>query len=142
MSPNGRFERLEAGSPAGLLTLHPSPDGLTLHGNVVTPTGIRHIARAWGPSHRLVVAGSPGCVALARRGLDMLIQPGGSTVFRGIAVDADLEIGEGSVRVERVGLTGWRLSAPEFGVVGSADLDPRGVPDEGLRWPLEEADPG
>jgi hypothetical protein len=138
ISPEGRLQRLEVDAPTGMLTLHPSEDGSTLHGNAVTPDGVRHLALPWGPSHRLVVAGSIGSVAVASQGLDTLIQPGGSTALRGISIDADLTIGEGSVRIERVGLTGWRVSAPEFAVECSADLDPDGVPQEGVSWSLEE----
>ena len=44
VAPNGRVTRLELTTGAGLLTLHPEPDESALHGNVVTPTGIRHLA--------------------------------------------------------------------------------------------------
>ena len=39
----GRPARLELTSAAGLLTLHPATDQAEIHGNVVTPTGIRHL---------------------------------------------------------------------------------------------------
>jgi hypothetical protein len=137
ISPEGRLQRIEAAAPVGMLTLHPSEDGSTLHGNVVTAEGVRHLALPWGPAHRLVVAGSIGAVAVACQGLDTLIQPGGSTVFRGISIDADLSIGEGSVRIERSGLSGWRISAPEFSVESAAELDSDGLPQGGVGWPLE-----
>jgi hypothetical protein len=40
----GRLARLELASSDGLLTLHPSADRSELHGNVVTPSGVRHLA--------------------------------------------------------------------------------------------------
>ena len=39
LDPDGRFSHLELSTAAGLLTLHPEPDG-TLHGNAVTAEGI------------------------------------------------------------------------------------------------------
>lgn len=64
----GRVTRLELSSAAGLLTLHPEPDGASLHGNVATPTGVRHHAFAWSSEHALLVDGSAATsAALARR---------------------------------------------------------------------------
>lgn len=136
--PDGRLTRLEVAAPAGLLTLHPSDDGRTLHGNVVTSAGVRHLALPWGDAHRLVVAGSIASLAAACAHLATVVPPGGATVFRGIGVDAELHVGEGSVRVERVGLTGWRASVAELGISVVAELDDRWVPRGGSIWPLEE----
>jgi hypothetical protein len=59
VSPVGRVTRLEVAASAGLLTLHPEPDESALHGNLVTPDGIRHLSLAWSPAHVLLVSGSP-----------------------------------------------------------------------------------
>lgn len=136
--PEGRLTRLEAAASAGLLTLHPSADRRALHGNVVTPTGVRHIALPWGEAHRVLVAGSIASVAMTCRHLAGLVPPGGTAVFRGVGVDGELRVGEGSVRVERVGLTAWRLSVASLGVTVEAEVDERGVPLGGQQWPLEE----
>lgn len=136
--PAGRLVRLEIAAPAGLLTLHPSDDGLALYGNVVTPAGVRHVALPWGDAHRLVVAGSVASVAVACRHLDTVVPPGGTSAFRGVGVDAELRVGQGSVRVERVGLTGWHASVAELGIAVAAELDDRWVPLRGSTWPLEE----
>lgn len=42
--PTGRLVRLEVATAAGLLTLHPDLDNTVLHGNVVTPAGVRHLS--------------------------------------------------------------------------------------------------
>jgi hypothetical protein len=56
--PDGRFAHLELSTPAGLLTLHPEPDG-TLHGNAVTSDGVRHIrGLAWAEESVVLVEGS------------------------------------------------------------------------------------
>lgn len=67
VDPAGRWARLELATAAGILTLHPEPDGQSIHGNVITPAGLRHLALGWGTDHRLVVEGEPvvAC-ALAR----------------------------------------------------------------------------
>lgn len=65
VAPDGTPTRLELTTTAGLLTLHPEPDGSALHGNVVTPSGIRHLAFAWSNAHVLLVEGSPVADAVA-----------------------------------------------------------------------------
>ena len=55
----GRPARLELGTADGLLTLHPDRGERELHGNVVTPNGIRHLRFDWSPAHELVVDGFP-----------------------------------------------------------------------------------
>ena len=65
VSTAGRPTRLEMTTAAGLLTLHPSTDERELHGNVVTPDGVRHLRFKWSPGYELVVLGSPGSAAVA-----------------------------------------------------------------------------
>lgn len=113
VDPGGRWTRLELASPAGLLTLHPAPDGRSVHGNVVTPDGMRHLSVAWGSEHRLAVEGEPVLAAAfhdaARAG------PG-----PGIVVGPDLALVE-------------RQDVVVLGRAGSA------LP--GPSWPLEIDDP-
>jgi len=59
VDPVGRWTRLELATAAGILTLHPEPDERSVHGNVVTPSGVRHLALRWGSGHRLVVDDEP-----------------------------------------------------------------------------------
>lgn len=111
VAPHGRVTRLELTTAAGLLTLHPEPDESALHGNVVTPTGIRHLAFDWGPDHALRVEGSRATDATAG-----LTTPGG--VARGLRIGDDL--------VPRAGT--WTVDAEAL----AALADER-------TWPLERA---
>jgi hypothetical protein len=68
LDPDGHFSHLELATAAGLLTLHPEPDG-TLHGNVVTADGISHVrGMPWTADGVIVVAGSAVCRAVAGSG--------------------------------------------------------------------------
>ena len=69
----GRPARLELGTADGLLTLHPDRGERELHGNVVTPDGIRHLRLDWSPAHELVVDGFPVALLAAVRRLGAVI---------------------------------------------------------------------
>ena len=58
-SPGGRVQRLELTTASGVLTLHPEPDGRSIHGNVVHVGGVRPLAFPWGPEHELEVVDRP-----------------------------------------------------------------------------------
>lgn len=63
--PDRRFAHMELSTAAGLLTLHPEPDG-TLHGNAVRAAGIEHVAGVpWPDGALLIVDGSPLALAAA-----------------------------------------------------------------------------
>lgn len=111
----GSWTRLELATAAGLLTLHPEHDGHSAHGNVVTATGMRHLALGWGSDHRLVVEGEPvATCALARAN-----PPGAGP---GAVVTRDLAVRERAV---------VQASPADAG----ADALP------GPSWPLEVDDP-
>lgn len=112
VDPGGRWNRLELATGTGILTLHPDPDGTRVHGNVVTPAGMRHLALGWGSDHRLVVEGEP--LAAFALGAGAPAGPGPGVVV-GRALDA----------IERDGVV-----APTSG----SDTPP------GPTWPLEHAD--
>ncbi len=86
VDPAGRWSRLELATGAGILTLHPEPDRSAVHGNVVTPSGVRPLAVAWSPAHRLLLPGDPvAAVALGMGSADAVAGPG-------IVVGADLSV--------------------------------------------------
>jgi hypothetical protein len=116
----GRPTRLELSSAAGLLTLHPSANRRELHGNVVTPVGIRHLRFDWSPDHELVVEGFPVALMPAIRGQRM---PAGRLA---VIVGADLQPRSGTVDLDRLG--------GEFAI--DADGAPAGLRDA-EDWPLE-----
>ena len=57
--PDGGLGRLEISAYGGLLTFHPERDGLSAHGNIVTPEGVKPIATAWRPEWRVGIIGDP-----------------------------------------------------------------------------------
>jgi hypothetical protein len=109
LDPAGRCVRLELATAAGLLTLHPDRNGARLHGNVVGPTGVRHLTFDWATDREPLVAGSPASTAIVgARGV--------RTVLR---IDDELD-----PRMEP-----WDPEAPSGGQVEALTTD------DG--WPLE-----
>jgi hypothetical protein len=134
----GRPARLEVAGPAGLLTLHPDSGDGELHGNVVTPDGIRHLAFAWSPAHELIVEGIPAVLAAAVRRLAAEVPVGGSVDRPAVIVDADLRCATGSLRIERLAERRWR--AGEGTPVAAVSIDEDGAPadlGDAADWPLE-----
>jgi hypothetical protein len=80
----GRWTRLEMSTAAGILTLHPEPDGRTAHGNIVTERGVVPLALPWSPAHRLLLLDEPVAAAALGRRVD---EPGAGPA---IVVDARL----------------------------------------------------
>jgi hypothetical protein len=140
---SGRVERLEISSPTGLLTLHPDADGSTLHGNVVTPDGIRHLTFPWGTRDSLFVVGSPAAAAIALGRLAETVAIGATARVATIRIDTRLEPSPWAWDVSRVDERTWHLvevsdaPAPEERTVR---LDADGLVDlPGCeRWPLEQ----
>jgi hypothetical protein len=131
----GRPSRLELTTSTGMLTLHPSPDGTEIHGNVVGAEGegVRHLAFAWGPEHELEIAGRPGptIVALHRRRASVAI--GASVEIEVVAVGPGLEVVAGRRRYEHLAEGRWRLDRSDAEIL----IDPDGLPVGGTRWALE-----
>jgi hypothetical protein len=111
--PDARFAHIELSTATGLLTLHPEGDG-TLHGNVVTTHGIRHvIGLPWTPRSVVLVEGSVFASAAAKRTL-------GGNVADGVRITLALDI------------------LPVHETI-SLDVDGDGLPllDDAAAWPLE-----
>ncbi|MGZ6270065.1 MAG: hypothetical protein ACXWMU_05810 [Candidatus Limnocylindrales bacterium] len=86
LDPAGHWSRLELATSDGILTLHPEPDGSAVHGNVVTPSGVRPLALAWSAAHRLLLPGDPvAAVALGAERQEAVSGPG-------IVVGVDLSV--------------------------------------------------
>jgi len=132
--PDGRFLHTEISTAAGLLTLHPEPDG-TLHGNVVDRAGVHHVAGLpWARDGVVLLEGSPISLAGAATLLAAAIEPGAVVARAGVVVGLDLALRREGFRVERIGAATWRLDDG-----GHVDLDDRGLPrlGGGADWPLE-----
>jgi hypothetical protein len=137
VDPSGRPTRLELATAAGMLTVHPEEDGRSLHGNVVTPAGMRHLALAWGPDHELDVADDPIAMAIAAHRHRTVVGVGEERSVSAVVVAADLRVTGSQRRLVRLDATGWLV---DDGVRAyRLDVDHRGIPvlagsDE---WPLE-----
>ena len=140
VAPTGRPERLEVTTSAGLLTLHPGPDASALHGNVVTPDGIRHLAFAWSPAHGLLVDSSPVAAAILVRGLrDARV--GESVEVDVVRIADDLVPAAERWTVTRPRERAWSLRATVGGTAAAIDVevDAMGLPSgvAARSWPLE-----
>jgi hypothetical protein len=114
LDPDGRFSHLELSTAAGLLTLHPEPDG-SLHGNAVTAAGVRHVvAMTWDADDAVLLEGSAVCTAAAA--------PNAARARGTVRIGLDLEL----ARV---------AGAPSGLVAGSSGLPPL---RDGGDWPLEQ----
>ena len=139
----GRPTRLELTTPAGLLTLHPSRDGLQLHGNVVSTSGepVRGLRFPWGPEYELDVVGRPLQLAIGlhrRRSLAVGPTP---IVIDVVEIEPDLTVRAARRLVEHVGQGSgadtWLMrgtpGAPEWRIELRAD----GLPAAGTHEALE-----
>lgn len=135
--PDGRVNHTEFGTAAGLLTMHPESDG-TLHGNVVTGTGVEHVAGLrWTPEAVLLVEGSTVAAVAAAFAVRSTIADGESALRPAVFVDLGLGVRSADVTIERIGEDTWR-----FGSTGEIAIDDDGLPLlAGARiWPLESLD--
>lgn len=134
----GRPARLELTTPAGLLTLHPEPDGSSLHGNVVSAVGMRHLAFAWSGEHGLSVDGRPIADAVTAHRLADTVRVGETRSVAVVAITPDLTLREDTVGFERRAETTWRIIRPDG--EHALTIDARGIPTgetDAVEWPLE-----
>jgi hypothetical protein len=140
--PAGRLVRLEAASPAGLLTLHPDAGGAALHGNVVRPDGVEHVALPWSRAHLLLLGDSPFTAAVAAGELTSRVGAGEGCSVPAVEVDLALRIRPATWRIARTGERRWRLLAADGGPSVLLELDEDGIPalaEAAETWPLERA---
>jgi hypothetical protein len=135
---SGRPARLELDTPVGLLTLHPDGGERELHGNVVTPDGIRHLRFDWGPVHELVVDGFPVVLLAAARRLAADVPVGKTAERPALIVDSGLRCHVVTIRLVRLDEGRWRAEGEgsAVGVAIDADGAPAGL-DDAADWPLE-----
>ncbi|HEX7951148.1 MAG TPA: hypothetical protein VF494_12420 [Candidatus Limnocylindrales bacterium] len=137
----GRPSRLELTTPAGLLTLHPEEGSGELHGNVVTVSGVRHLALPWSEAHGLEVDGRPLAAAVTAHRLAGSTAVGEGRTVLIVAISADLDVTAGNRRYDRVGEGEWRIATIDGHVAPvRLAIDERGVPilpGDAPEWPLE-----
>jgi hypothetical protein len=137
----GRACRLELTTIEGMLTLHPDESLLSLHGNVVTPLGVRHLSLPWSDEHGLEIERSPIAGAVTAHRLAGSMAVGEGRTIPVVVIAADFMVSESTRRFVRLDGTGWRIEE-EIGVAGASTLtvDERGIPVGllgGREWPLE-----
>ena len=137
---DGAIHRLEIGSAAGLLTLHPETSGGTLHGNVVRPAGIDHLRFDWGPDRAILIDDSPAMTAIAVAILGRGLAAGERRTMDVLRIDDRLVPAAARVEVGRLASGTIRWSGPDT-TSDATDvvLDEAGlVPSSGRTiWPLE-----
>jgi hypothetical protein len=131
----GRPTRLEVTAADGLLTLHPGPADDGLHGNVVRPAGVDHLAFAWTPEHVLFVEGLPLVAAAAVHRLAAQAGVGEAHDRPAVVVDAALRCHATTCRLTRLGGGRWRVESGAAAI--EIALDPDGLPADDEGWPLE-----
>ena len=138
VTPTGRPQRLEVATQAGLLTLHPEADGSALHGNVVTPDGIRHLTFPWSDRAVLLVSASPVAAAVLARSLPPM-DVGATTQLDAVLIDDRLESAAGRVVVTRSVGEVWSIQPSTGGSSSEVQLDDGGLPtgSGASAWPLE-----
>ena len=149
---DGRPGRLEMTMPSGQLTLHPEPDGLSAHGNVVSVDGVRPLAFPWSPRHWFESRQAPVTAAAMLRSLRAEVAVGEFRLVPGLHIDDELRVWRGERGVQR--LTGsrwsieeadgfrWELSLDADGLpIFEAGDDRRAASEAAPVWPLEVAEP-
>ena len=137
----GRPSRLELTTPAGMLTLHPEEGSGGLHGNVVTASGVRHLALPWSGDHGLEIEGRPIAAAVTAHRLSGSVAVGEGRTVPVVVITADLDVAEATRRYLRVGEGEWHTGPVSGGWdVTVVRVDERGVPvlpRDDHEWPLE-----
>ena len=137
----GRPSKLELVTPAGLLTLHPEEGSGRLHGNVLSDTGVRHLALPWSEDHGLDVVGRPIAAAVTAHRLAAMTAVGDGRAVPVVSIAPDLGIVETTHRYTRVSGGEWRIeSGGDRGAPVRLTIDDRGVPVlplAAVEWPLE-----
>jgi hypothetical protein len=129
---DGHPVKLELATAAGLLTVHPEPDGV-LHGNVVTAAGIGPITVPFGAVLTLDIEGLPISVAAACHRLARSVGVGEGIERPLVRIGLDLSVRTTVARLRRRTADAWTIDGRPLAV------DARGVVvlDEAHEWPLE-----
>ncbi len=138
IGPDGLLKRLELTTADGLLTLHPDSAELSLHGNAVTVTGVRHLAFGWSGDHALAIDAEPVADAVTAHRLARSVGVGEGRSVSVVIVAHDLTVHEGLREFERISATRWRIDGE--GMTRSLSIDRRGLLvglDDARTWPLE-----
>lgn len=133
----GGWQRLEISGADGLLTLHPEGDG-SIHGNIASRTGVRHLALGKLKPPRIDVPGSLVVEAALCWSLSRQMRLGESRVVTVASVAEPVSIALAEVTVERRTTATWELRDGDRRRL--VELDESGLPVAHVgaeHWPLE-----
>jgi hypothetical protein len=137
---SGRPARLELTTEAGMLTLHPEPDGRSIHGNVVHRGGVRPLALAWSADHDLEIVDRPLATAVMLRRLSASVRVGQGETVPVLAIDRSLVVRPGNRLVRRLADRRWIVADLAGAREMAIELDADGIPQlapSADDWPLE-----
>lgn len=140
-SPDGTFTKVEAACADRLLTLHVEADG-SLHGHVVMPSGVRHLALGRISPPLVLVEGDPFVAAALVRGLRGSMAPGDRREVVAVLIGRELDVRAGTLAATRRTTMSWALArrgdegADTMTVTVGVDGLPVPGPDD-AEWTLE-----
>ena len=133
----GAWQRLEISGAEGLLTLHPEGDG-SVHGNIASRTGVRHISLGKLKPPRVDVPGSLVVEAALCWGLARQMRLGESRVVTVASVAEPVSVALAEITVERRTTATWELRDGDRRRL--VELDETGLPVAHVgaeHWALE-----
>ncbi len=133
----GAWQRLEISGADGLLTLHPEGDG-SIHGNIASRTGVRHISLGKLKPPRVDVAGSLVVEAALCWSLARQMRLGESRVLQVASVSEPVSVSLAELTIERRTTATWELRDGDRRRL--VELDETGLPVAHVgaeHWPLE-----
>jgi len=136
---DGRPSRLELTTEAGMLTLHPEPDGRSIEGNVVHARGVRPLQFRWSPDHELEIVDRPIATSVMLHRLSGSVRVGEGETIDILSIDAALTVRPGSRVVRRIADARWEVADLSAGTQSTIELGAHGIPRfrDAQEWPLE-----
>ncbi|HLX35830.1 MAG TPA: hypothetical protein VKR30_11400 [Candidatus Limnocylindrales bacterium] len=133
----GTWQRLELSGADGLLTLHPEGDG-SIHGNVTSRAGVRHLSLGKVKPARIDIPGSLVAEAALCWAMTRQLRVGERRTIAVVTVAEPVTVALSEIVVERRTTATWELRDGDRRRL--VELDEDGLPVGHLgadRWPLE-----
>jgi len=134
---HGAWQRLELAGGSGLLTLHPESDG-SIHGNVASRTGVRHLSLGAVKPPRVDVPGSLVAEAALCWSMVRHVRVGERKTISVVSVAEPVSAGIVELSVDRRTTGTWELRDGDRRRL--VEIDDAGLPVAHVgsqRWPLE-----
>jgi hypothetical protein len=133
----GAWQRLEIGGSSGLLSLHPESDG-SIHGNVASRTGIRHLSLGVVKPPRVDVPGSLVAEAALCWSMARHVRVGERKTITVASIAEPVSVALSELTVDRRTTGTWELTDGDRRRL--VEIDDAGLPVAHVgseRWPLE-----